>query len=191
MSNFKEAKEVFGTMLRWTQEPKNADQAEKTVYMGDAVQGFYVNRREGVGQNGSNVYELKLPDGQLVSIWGSALLDGKFKEIPLGCEVRVEYLGIAAPKTAAGRSYANFRVLFDEASRAPMQEVGHPADARPSGNADVEAAAAAAMAPAVATAPAPMAPAPVAPAAPAYQAPAPQPAQAPVAPAAPASDQGY
>lgn len=191
MGNFKEAKEVFGTMLRWTQEPKNADQAEKTVYMGDAVQGFYVNRREGVGQNGSNVYELKLPDGQLVSIWGSALLDGKFKEIPLGCEVRVEYLGIAAPKTAAGRSYANFRVLFDETSRAPMSEVGHPADPRPAGgNADVEAAASAAMAPA-ATAPAPMAPAPAAPAAPAYQAPAPQPAQAAPAPMASASDQGY
>lgn len=186
MADFKEAKEVFGTMLRWTQEPKNAEQAEKTVYMGDSIQGFYVNKREGVGANASNVYEIKLPDGQLVSIWGSSLLDGKFNEIPMGCEVRVEYLGIAQPKTSGGRAYANFRVLFDASSRAPMNEVGHPADPRPAANAEVEASAAAAMGP-VATAPAPMAPAAPQPA---YQAPAPQPAQAPAAPA-PASDQGY
>ncbi len=169
-----EAREEFGKMLRWTAEPKNAEQAEKTEYKDDQIQGFYVNKRENVGQNDSNVYEIKLnPSGELVAIWGSALLDGKFAQIPLGCEVRVEYLGIAQPKTQGGRPYANFRVLFDANSRAPMSEVGHPADAHASADAEVEASAAAAMGPATA-----------APAA----APAPQaaPAPAPVS-----SDQGY
>jgi hypothetical protein len=120
----REATEKFGTMLRWTQEPKNADQAEKTVYKGDSIQGFYVNKRTGVGQNDSNVYEIELAGGELVSMWGSALIDGKFDEIPMGCEVRVEYLGIAQPRTAGGRPYANFKILFDETSKKPMSEAG-------------------------------------------------------------------
>lgn len=136
----KEAKEVFGKMLRWTEQPKNSDQAEKTIFIGAVVQGFYVNKRDNVGQNGSSVYEIKLmgpvqlPDGtttDLVSFWGSDLIDGKFKEIPVGSEVRVSYLGISQPKTPAGRAYANFRIEYDASSRAPMAEAGHPADAAP------------------------------------------------------------
>ena len=144
----KEAKEVFGKMLRWTEVAKNADQAEKTIFLGEAVQGFYVNKRNNVGQNESSVYELKLENGELVSFWGSDLLDGKFAEIPLGSSVRVTFLGIAQPKTPKGRAYQNFRVEYDDSVRAPMKEVGHPADQ---------------VAPSTATAPS----APVAPAAPA------------------------
>lgn len=167
-----EAKEVFGKMLRWTAEPKNADQAAKTIYMGDAVQGYYVTKREGVGANDSTVYELLLSTGEKVSFWGSDLIDGKFAEIPLNCEVRVEFLGIAQPKTPKGRAYANFRVMFDVDSKRPadLKEVGPV-------NADIESSAAAAMAPAPqpqAAAPsAPVATAPTAPAAPAPTAPAP------------------
>lgn len=164
-----EAKEVFGKMLRWTEQAKDAVQAEKTTFMGTSVQGYYVNKREKVGANGSNVYELLLSTGERVSFWGSDLLNGKFDEIPMNCEVRVEYLGIAQPKTPAGRAYANFRVMFDADSKRPadLKEVGAQ-------NVDLEASAADAMAPApapVAAAPAPtsapVAPAPTAPAAPA------------------------
>lgn len=149
-----EAKEVFSKMIRWTEAPSNAEQAAKTEFIGATVQGYYVNKRENVGQNGSTVYELLLADGRLVSFWGSNLLDGKFAEIPMNCEVRVEYLGIAQPKTPKGRAYANFRVMFDADSKKPadLKEVGAP-------NADIEASAADAMAPAP-TAPAAAAPAP-------------------------------
>lgn len=125
----KEAKEVFGKMLRWTEVAKNADHDEKTIFLGEAVQGFYVNKRNNVGQNESSVYELKLDNGELVSFWGSDLIDGKFAEIPLGSSVRVTFLGIAQPKTPKGRAYQNFRVEYDDSVRAPMKEVGHPADA--------------------------------------------------------------
>jgi len=117
---FQEAVEQMGEMLRWTPEPKKAD--EKTVYLGEVVNGWYVTKKEKVGQNESNVYEIKLKDGRLVSMWGSSLLDGKFAEIPLGSEVRVSYLGISQPKTPKGRAYQNFRVEFDKDSRAPMAE---------------------------------------------------------------------
>lgn len=118
-----EAKEVFGTMLRWNEQPKDQEQAEKTVYRGTSVQGFYVAKREGVGQNDSTVYEILTHQGEKLSFWGSGLLDGKFNEIPLNCEVRVTCLGTAQPKTPGGRPYLNFKVEFDKDSVKPANLV--------------------------------------------------------------------
>lgn len=126
---FTEAKETFGKMIRWTEQPKDQKQAEGTIFLGESVTGYYVNKRDGVGQNSSAVYELKLENGELISFWGSGLLDGKFDIIPLGCMVRVTYKGIAQPKTPAGRAYQNFTVEYDDTARVPMKEAGHPADA--------------------------------------------------------------
>lgn len=108
--SWQEAKEVFGTMLRWTPEPKKPD--EKTLYLGPEVQGIYSGMKTDVGQNASNVYDITLPDGRLVSIWGSDLLDGKFKEIPVGSEVLIRFLGIQQPKTPTGRPYNGFQVMY-------------------------------------------------------------------------------
>lgn len=148
-----EAKETFGKMLRWTEQPKDEAQAEKTIFIGAVVQGYYVGKRERVGQNDSNVYEILLANGEKVAFWGSDLLDGKFDLIPANCEVRVSYLGIAQPKTPKGRAYQNFKVEFDKDSVKPANLV--------------EAAPAAAPAGQVAAAPVAPANAPVAPVAPA------------------------
>ena len=114
-----EAKETFAPMLRWTEQPKDATQAEKTIFRGTTVNGYYTAKRDDVGQNDSTVYELTLKNGEKVSFWGSALLDGKFNEIPLNCEVVVECLGTAQPKTPKGRPYMNFKVMFDKDSIKP------------------------------------------------------------------------
>ena len=139
----KEAVEEFGKMIRWTEQPKDAAQAEKTIFIGEVVQGYYVGRRENVGQNDSTVYEIQLASGEKISFWGSDLLDGKFKEIPLNCEVRVSCLGKQQPKTPAGRAYLGFKVEFDKDSVRPANMT----EAAPS-------TAAAPVAPAQTTAPA-------------------------------------
>lgn len=166
-----EAQETFGTMLRWTEQPKDQAQAEKTVFKGTSVQGFYVAKREGVGQNDSTVYEILTTTGEKLSFWGSGLLDGKFDQIPLNCEVRVTCLGTAQPKTAGGRPYLNFKVEFDKDSVKPanLVEVSNEG---------------AVAAPAQGAAPAAPAAAPTAPAAAAPAAPA-EGATAPATPAAP------
>lgn len=117
---FKEAKETMGQVVRWTEQPKNAD--DKSIYLGTVISGFYKSKKTNVGQNASNIYEILLPNGTLVGIWGSGLLDGKFADIPMGCEVRITYLGVQQPKTPKGRAYQNFKVEFDKDSRAPMTE---------------------------------------------------------------------
>lgn len=124
MQNFQEAKEEFGKMLRWTEAPTNQAQAEKTIFIGSVVQGYYNNLRTEVGQNRSNVYEVQLENGELVSFWGSGLLDGKFKEIPMGVMVRVTYLGVKQPQTPAGRAYQDFKVEYDPNTRKPMATAG-------------------------------------------------------------------
>lgn len=151
----KEATEEFGKMIRWTEQPKDAEQAEKTVFIGTVVQGFYVGKREGVGKNDSAVYEILLTSGEKYAFWGSGLLDGKFAEIPMNCEVRVTCLGIAQPKTPAGRAYMNFKVEFDKDSRKPADLV----EAAPAQTAAAAPAPAAEVAPAAPVAPA-AAPAP-------------------------------
>lgn len=118
-----EAKEVFAKMLRWTPEAKDAKQAEGTIFIGTAVHGYYVGKREGVGQNDSTVYEILTMDKQKVSFWGSDLLDGKFAEIPLNSEVRVTCLGTQQPKTPAGRPYLGFKVEYDKDSKRPADFV--------------------------------------------------------------------
>lgn len=150
MSNFKEAKEEFGKMIRWNEQPKDAEQAEKTIFIGTVVQGFYTGRREKVGANDSSVYEFTLANGEKVAFWGSDLLDGKFKEIPMDCEVRVTCLGTQQPKTPKGRAYLGFKVEFDASSRKPANLVQ-------AGATGVAAAPAAAPVAAPVAAPAPVA----------------------------------
>jgi hypothetical protein len=65
-----------------------------------------------VGKNESTVYEIRTAKGELLSMWGSALLDGKFAQVPMGSEVRVTCLGMTQPKTAKGRPYMNFKVEY-------------------------------------------------------------------------------
>ena len=83
------------------------------------IQGIYVSKKENVGPNESNVYVLNVGDKK-IGIWGSTILDDRFKEIPLGCEVRIEYLG--EQKTKKGnRTYQAYKVFYRP---VPFKEVG-------------------------------------------------------------------
>lgn len=111
---FQEAREDFGKVLRFEE---NGDDS-KTLYLGKKVVGFYIDKKQDVGKHNSTLYVLKLKDGQIVSLWGSTLLDGKFDKIPsLGCMVSVEFLGVKQPKRPGGNEYKDFMVMYDENTR--------------------------------------------------------------------------
>ena len=82
------------------------------------LQGVLVDVRRDVGPNNSNIYQIHqdYPEGEVVGMWGSTLLDGRFLaddgslKIPLGNEVRVEYKG-KEKSEKSGRSYKNFEVF--------------------------------------------------------------------------------
>ena len=71
--------------------------------------GVYISKEENVGPNGSTIYNIQTEDGSTVGMWGSTLLDNRFKNIVIGEEIRVVYLG-SAKSEKTGREYKNFEV---------------------------------------------------------------------------------
>ena len=76
----------------------------------ETIQGIYVSLKTKVGPNESNVYILNA-DNVKVGVWGSKVLDDRFKEIPLGSEIKIEYLGEQRTKKG-GRTYQNYKVFY-------------------------------------------------------------------------------
>jgi adenine specific DNA methylase Mod len=64
----------------------------------------------GVGPNKSNLYNFRKADGELIGVWGTTLLDSRFKNLEVGDEVKLIYKGkMENPKTK--RIYHNFDVF--------------------------------------------------------------------------------
>ena len=77
---------------------------------GDTLVGVYMYKEEGIGENNSTLYTFELSDGSLVSIWGSTLLDTRFKHLEPGEEVKVIYNGKKPSPNRKGSSYHDFDV---------------------------------------------------------------------------------
>lgn len=121
---FEEARESMSDIIRWTENPKNAE--DKSAYLGPVLTGYFIGVKTEVGKNNSNLYEILMSDegpnkGRKVAIWGSDLLDERFALVPKNCMVRVTCLGIQQPKSAAGRAYMGFKVEFDKTAVRPAE----------------------------------------------------------------------
>lgn len=71
--------------------------------------GVYLGKEEGVGPNESMLYSFEKKGGKKVVVWGSTLLDSRFKSLEIGEEVKVEYIGKATSEKT-GREYKNYKV---------------------------------------------------------------------------------
>jgi len=118
MTNWQEAKSDLGKIVRWNEVANDQIQEEKTIYVGNIVEGVLATKRSGVGSNNSWMYEIETMDKGLLSIWGSKLLDDKFKDIPEGYLVKVNCLGLQQSKTG-GNDYIGYKVEY---APAPMKE---------------------------------------------------------------------
>lgn len=95
-------------------EFQNADTLEgfppspKFEKPGDAVFGYFITRREGVGPNSSRLYELSMPqkgaEPITIAVWGSTaidrLFDSAFPPIKTGDKLGFIYIGEKATKRA-------------------------------------------------------------------------------------------
>jgi len=95
----------------------------KELGRGAVLVGTYLTMEENVGENGSKMYNIERENGELMGVWGNAVLDRKFLQVTPGEMVRIEYLGTARGK--AGREYHNFKV---SKKPAPFKEVGDSLD---------------------------------------------------------------
>lgn len=73
--------------------------------------GTFKAKKQNVGPNGSNMYMIQEDDKEApTGVWGSAVLDGRFEEIPVGSRVKIEYLG--KEKSQRGTTFKNYKVVY-------------------------------------------------------------------------------
>jgi len=74
----------------------------------DSISGIYISKQEGVGENHSNIYNLKTSKGNVVSVWGSTVLDQKLKLVEIGDDIKIIFVGKVKPE--GKREYKDFRL---------------------------------------------------------------------------------
>lgn len=113
---WKNAKGGDSKLVRWTEEC-DEEYKDKTVFVGNVVQGIYEDKREGVGKKKGVLYNISTEEHGLLSVWGSTVINNAFTKIPVGSEVKIEHKGERETKDGQG-SYIDYEILYRE---APMK----------------------------------------------------------------------
>lgn len=94
---------------------------------GDEVVGILEHIDEDVGPNKSRLYTLRQPNGELIKLWGSTLLDNRFQFIKIGEEVKIVFQGEKTGQKS-NRKYLDFKVYHRPAPSQPSQANEPPDD---------------------------------------------------------------
>lgn len=110
MSDEVESKEVEAKEEEWKEiKGGNIFNFEKE---GEALEGKLVDVRTDQGKFKSVVYDIEKADNELISLFGSTVLDGRMKRVKIGDSVKIVFKGTVKSKT--GREYADFQVFVKE-----------------------------------------------------------------------------
>ncbi len=99
-------------------EWKKVEETEAETWMpeneGDEVMGLLVEVVPNVGVNKSIIYKVETPDHNVLGVWGSTVLDAKMRNVAIGEEVRIVYLGMEKSDRRQGAKYKNYDVYHRE-----------------------------------------------------------------------------
>jgi len=73
-------------------------------------EGVFIEKQTGVGKNNSNIYVFESLDNKRYGVWGSSVLDTRLKNLAVGEEVVIVYVGKETSEKT-GRTYKNFKVF--------------------------------------------------------------------------------
>jgi hypothetical protein len=96
----------------WQEVKDSEDEIWRPEAIGDEISGKYVRKEDDVGIYHSTKYTLDTEKGE-VDVFGSTVLDSKFKDIPLGYEVKIVYQG-EKPSTPPKKPFKLFQVFKRE-----------------------------------------------------------------------------
>lgn len=82
------------------------------------LEGVLIDKHSEVGENKSWLYIFRKADGTEVSMWGSTILDDLMKQVSVGQEARVTFIGVKKNKTN-NRETKHFEVEYRD---APMKK---------------------------------------------------------------------
>ena len=90
--------------------------------------GKYIGMKTNVGPNASNIYNIvNEADGEIWGVWGSAVIDSKFEEIPVNSRVRIEYLGKKPGKRGEFKDYSiKYKAPEPQSGAAPAKPSTEP-----------------------------------------------------------------
>lgn len=83
--------------------------------------GLFLSKQENIGPNKSNLYDFEQPGGKIVSVWGSEILDTRIKNIKVGEEVMIKYVGQKTSEKTH-RSYKDYEVFHRVPEHKSTQE---------------------------------------------------------------------
>ena len=66
---------------------------------GDFIEGAYLEIETEVGPNKSNLYKLSIGPGEVLSVWGTTILDQRMRNVTIGDKIKITYLGLGCAKT--------------------------------------------------------------------------------------------
>ncbi|MEK6886772.1 MAG: hypothetical protein AABW88_02990 [Nanoarchaeota archaeon] len=78
------------------------------------LEGYYVGKKEDVGENHSNVYQVEADDGQVWDFWGATALDSQMNSVRLGSRIKIVYEGLKDSPKRKGKKYKDFSVFVDK-----------------------------------------------------------------------------
>jgi hypothetical protein len=93
----------------WEEVKDSEDEIWRPEAIGDEISGKYIRREDDVGMYHSTKYTLETERGE-VDVFGSTVLDNKFKDIPLGYEVKIVYQG-EKPSNPPKKPFKLFQVF--------------------------------------------------------------------------------
>ena len=77
--------------------------------IGDNIVGVLLGKEIDVGVNKSSIYSLQTEDGEIVSVWGSSVIDPRLKNAEVGTVVKITFLGEQLSEKS-GRTYKDYDV---------------------------------------------------------------------------------
>jgi len=65
---------------------------------GDFIEGVLLRKQDNVGVNKSMLYSVETLDGDVKSVWGSAILDSRMALAKVGDKIKITFKGLAEAK---------------------------------------------------------------------------------------------
>lgn len=78
------------------------------------LEGFYVGKKEDIGENHSNVYQVELDNGEITETWGSVALDSQLSGVKLGSRIKIVFEGMKPSAKRKGKEFKSFSCFVDK-----------------------------------------------------------------------------
>ena len=117
-------KSTKGSGVVWNPKVDASGNERTKATEDDILDGYYVNRKDGVGQHGSTVFSIQKDDGETVDVWGDTVLTSEMSkpEVRIGSYVRLQWHGRKLKKSfdkpgvkiTDKNSFHNWEVFIDD-----------------------------------------------------------------------------